>query len=341
VKGSFVVVAILGALAAGCEGHSEKSLSGTGSTFIAPLMSRWQGEYGGRGKVSYESVGSVVGVQRLAGGVFDFACTDAPLGEEQLARLKKANGEVIHVPLVLGAVVPAYNLDGVTDPLTFSGPVLADIYLGKITRWDDPALKELNPGVSLPAKEVAVIHRDDGSGTSYVWTDYLAKVSPEWKAKVGVGVSVNWPAGTGASGNEGTATKVKKTPGALAFLPLAYASKDDVKTGLVKNREGVAVKASSESVTAAASAAPGAIPDDLRYSLTDAPGKDSYPISGTTWAVVVEKQPSEKGRALVAFLRWATHEGQDHVAELGYAPLPAGLVQRVETALTRVGAGKP
>jgi phosphate transport system substrate-binding protein len=336
-----VVVVVLAAVASGCGGRSEKSLRGTGSTFIAPLMSRWQTEYASQGKVSYEAVGSAVGVQRLAGGIFDFACSDAPLNDQQLALLSKANGDVIHVPLVLGAVVPAYNLEEATQPLTFTGSVLADIYLGKITRWNDKALKDLNPDASLPDREIAVIHRNDGSGTSYIWTDYLAKVSPEWKDKVGVGVSVNWPTGKGASGNEGTETQVKTTPGALAYLPLAYTAKDDLKIGRVKNREGVAVKASGESVTAAADAALTAIPADLRYSLTDAPGKDSYPISGTTWAIVFEKQSPEKGRALVAFLRWATHEGQEHVAELHFARLPAGLVEKADKVLGRLGAGNP
>jgi phosphate transport system substrate-binding protein len=334
-------VALLSAL--GCGGRSEQPLSGSGSTFVAPLMGRWEDEYARarRGKVTYESVGSVVGVRRLAGGVFDFACTDAPLSEEQLRALADANGEVIHVPLVLGAVVPAYNLSDTAEPLALSGPVLADIYRGKLTRWNDRAIQDLNPGAALPDREIAVIHRADASGTTYIWSDYLSKVSPEWQKAVGTGVSLTWPAGKGAMGNEGTAAEVRKTPGALAYVPLAYAARDHIKTARVKNREGVAVSASPESVTAAAGAALADLPDDLRYSLTDAPGKDSYPISGTVWAVVFVKQPAGKGRALVNFLRWATHEGQDQAVDLHYARLPAGLVERLDKKLDRLAADKP
>jgi phosphate transport system substrate-binding protein len=336
------VLAFLCALTAGCGGRAGQPLSGSGSTFIAPLMNRWQADYAGtnKGKITYESVGSVVGVRRLGGGVLDFACTDAPLGEEQLRALATANGEVVHIPLVLGAVVPAYNLPEVTEPLTPSGPVLADIYLGRVTRWNEPAIRDLNPGAALPDREIAVIHRGDGSGTTYIWSDYLSKVSPAWREKVGSGVSLTWPVGKGVMGNEGTAAEVRKTPGAIAYLPLAYAARDDVQPARVKNAAGRAVRASAESVTAAG-AALADLPDDLRYSLTDAPGPDSYPISGTVWAVVFVKQPPGKGRALVEFLRWATHEGQEQAAELRYARLPPGLVERVDKKLDRLAAHKP
>jgi phosphate transport system substrate-binding protein len=305
------------------------------------MMTRWETAYAPRGKFTYESVGSVVGLQRLNTGAFDFACTDVPLDQEQLARARKARGAVLHIPLVLAAVVPAYNLEGLKAPLTFTGPVLADIYLGKITRWNDKALADQNPGVALPDKDIVVIHRTDASGTSHVWTDYLSRVSAEWKEKVGVGVLVNWPAGVGGIGNEGTTSRLTKTPGALAYLPLALAVERGLPVGRVKNREGVPVTPSLESVTAAANAALPAVPDDLCFSLTDAPGKDSFPICGTTWAVVFVNQPPGKETAVVDFLRWAMHEGQEYVGALQYAPLPAGLVERIDQTLKQVSASQP
>jgi phosphate transport system substrate-binding protein len=333
-----ILGAVLAGLAVGCGSTPPPTLTGTGSSFIAPMMTRWKGDYASKGAVNYESVGSTQGVQQLNTGAFDFACTDAPLSKDELEKARKARGEVIHIPLVLGAVVAAYNLDAVKEPLTFSGPVLADIYLGKITRWNDKALKELNPGAALPDAEILAIHRDDSSGTSHTWTEYLAKVSPEWKHKVGVSASPTWPAGVAARGSEGVTTRLKNTPGALAYLPLAYILENDLKAGLVKNREGVAVKPTLQSVTAAASAALPTIPDDLSLSLTDPPGQDSYPICSATWAVLFVRQSPEKARALVAFLRWATHEGQASVDEQQYARLPDGLVERIDQKLAQVGA---
>ncbi len=303
-------------------------------------MKRWQTEYAGIGSLSYEAVGSAVGLQRLNSGAFDFACTDEPLDHEQLAKARKARGEVLHIPLVLGAVVPAYNLDEAKSPLIFSGPVLADIFLGKIKRWNDPALLDSNPGVKLPDKEITVIHRTDPSGTTYIWTDYLSRVSPEWKDKVGVGGSVSWPAGVGGIGNDGTASRLKKTPGALAYLPMIYAVQQSLPLGQVKNRQGTPIPPTLASVTAAAASLT-TIPDDLCYSLTDAPGKDAFPICGTTWAVLFVKQPPGKDKALVKFLRWATHEGQDHLAALQYARLPDTLVERIDQKLEQVTAGQP
>lgn len=312
-----------------------QSLSGTGSTFIAPIMKKWEGDYASKGKFTYEAVGSTIGLQRLDSGAFDFVCSDEPMTDDQIEKVKKARGEVVHIPLVLGAVVPAYNLD-IDTPLTFSGPVLADIYLGKITRWDDMALAELNPGVKLPEnKEITVLHRTEGGGTSYVWTDYLAKVSPEWKSKVGVGAKVEWPTGVGAIGNEALAARLKKTPGGISYMPLTYAIQNGEKTGLVKNKAGAAIKPSLESVTAAASGAVASMPDDLRFSLTDPPGADAYPICATTWAIVF-KQPT-KPKELTEFLRWTTHEGQDQLAPLSYARLPAGLVARIDQKIAQLG----
>lgn len=302
------------------------------------MMSRWAADYDkARGvKVNYQSVGSGGGIQQMIAKTFDFGCTDAPLNEEQLKKARETGGEVVHIPLVMGAVVVAYNLDEAKEPLRFTGPVLADIFLGKIKRWNDKALQGLNPGVSLPDKEIGVVHRSDGSGTTYIWADYLSKVSPEWKAKVGVGTSVNWPIGVGQKGSEGVTGQVKRSPGSLTYVELTYALHNKVPFGQVQNREGVFITPSLESVTAAAAGALATIPDDLRYSLTDAPGKDAYPLSGTVWAVIYVNQPKDKGQAVVDFLRWITHEGQELAGELQYARLPAGLIERLETKLNQV-----
>jgi phosphate transport system substrate-binding protein len=322
----------------GCGGGGKPRLNGAGSTFVYPMMSKWAAEYDkAKGvEVNYQSIGSGGGIQQMTAKTADFGCTDGPMNEEQLQKAKETGGEVVHIPLVMGAVVPAYNLEGVTEPLTFSGPLLADIFLGKVKKWNDKAIQDLNPGVALPDKDIGVVHRSDGSGTTYVWVDYLAKVSPEWKKRVGVATSVDWPAGEGAKGNEGVAGRVKASPGAIGYIELIYALQNDIKFGLVKNKEGAAIKADLKSITAAADNALKEIPEDLRYSITDAAGKDSYPISGTTWAVVYVNQPSGKGQQVVDFLRWATHEGQQFTEDLHYAKLPPGLVERVDKKLASI-----
>jgi phosphate transport system substrate-binding protein len=255
------------------------------------------------------------------------------MNEEQLKKAQEVGGSVVHIPLVMGGDVPAFNLPQVSEQLKFSGPVLADIFLGKIKKWNDSALQELNPNVSLPEQEIVVVHRSDGSGTTYIWVDYLSKVSPEWKTKVGVGTSVNWPTGIGQKGNEGVAGQVRRSPGSIGYIELIYALQNNIKYGSVRNREGAFVSADLESVSAAADAALTNIPDDLRYSITDAPGSKSYPISGTVWAVSYVSNPGGKGAAVREFLRWCTHEGQQFTGALHYSPLPAGLVQRLEKKL--------
>jgi phosphate transport system substrate-binding protein len=339
VKRIFLAITLL---AVGCGQPSvDQPLTGGGSTFVKPLMEKWQSEYSAKGKVTYESVGSGEGVKRMDTGVYDFVCTDAALENSELEKLKKTGGELLHIPIILGAVVPAYNLDEVQEPLIFDGPTLAGMYLGMITRWNDKALKNLNPKIELPDKAITLIHRADNSGTTHVWTDYLSKISPEWKSNYGIASSLTkWPVGGSAMGNDGVTTKLKETAGGLAYLPLSYAYKGDFKIGLVKNKEGAAIKATTESVTAAAASALATMPDDLRYSLVDAPGKDSYPISGTTWAVVYVKQPAGKAKPLAQFLRWATHEGQAHAANLHYAQLPPGLVERLDKKLDQLN-GNP
>ncbi|MCC7085052.1 MAG: phosphate ABC transporter substrate-binding protein PstS [Pirellulales bacterium] len=307
-----------------------------------PMMSKWSSEYDKSKsvKVNYQSVGSGGGIQQMTVKTFDFGCTDAPLNNEQLQKARATGGEVLHIPLTMGAIVPAYNLDEVQAPLRFTGPVLADIFLGKITKWDEKPIRDLNPDATLPNKDIAVVRRSDGSGSTFIWTDYLAKVSPACKTQVGIGTSVNWPTGVGQKGNEGVAGQVKRTSGSIGYIELTYALQNKINYGLVRNKEAEFVHANLESVTAAANGALAEIPDDLRYSLTDQPSSGAYPISGTVWAVLYTNQPAEGGRAVVDFLRWVTHEGQQYSAELHFARLPQGLVERVEKKLNQVQFGR-
>jgi phosphate transport system substrate-binding protein len=324
--------------AAGCGGPR---LNAGGSTFVYPMMSTWADEYRkAHGvEINYQSIGSGGGIQQMTAKTFDFGCTDGPMNDEQLKKCRETGSEPLHIPLVLGAVVPTYNLTELNEPLKFTGPVLADIFLGNIKKWNDKALKDLNPDAALPDKEIVVVHRSDGSGTTYVWLDYLAKVSPQWAKDVGVATSVNWPVGIGQKGNEGVAGQVRRSPGSIGYVELEYALQNKMSVGTVKNKEGVFIMPSLKSVTAAADNSLMTIPDDLRYSITDAAGKDSYPISGTTWAVVYDKLPAGKGQQVVDFLRWVTHEGQQHCEALNYSRLPAGLVERLEKKLDQIKVG--
>ena len=323
---------------AGCGGGQNKRLTGAGSTFVYPMMSKWTSEYGkAKGiEINYQSIGSGGGIQQMTAKTVDFGCTDGPMNQEQLDKAKAVAGEVVHIPLVMGAVIPTYNLDEVNEPLRFTGRVLADIFLGKIKKWNDPALRDLNRNAPLPDKEIVVVHRSDGSGTTYIWVDYLAKVSPEWKTKVGVGTSVNWPCGIGQKGNEAVAGQVQRSPGSIGYIELIYALQNNIKFGSVQNKEGTFVTASLESVTAAANASLTDIPDDLRYSITDAPGKASYPVSGTVWAVVYVNDPTGRGQQVRDFLHWVTHDGQRYAEALHYSQLPRGLVERLEKKLDQI-----
>jgi len=331
-------LACLGVACFGCGGPAKPRLNGAGSTFVYPMMSKWGAEYDKAQsvEVNYQSIGSGGGIQQMTAKTADFGCTDGPMNEEQLKKAKEVGGDVVHLPLVMGAVVPAYNLEEVKEPLVFSGPVLADVFLGKIKKWDDKAIQDLNPGVQLPPKDIGIVHRSDGSGTTYIWVDYLSKVSPEWKKKVGVATSVDWPAGEGAKGNEGVAGRVKDAPGTLGYIELIYALQNNITFGKVQNKAGTTIKADLASVTAAGENSLSNIPDDLRYSITDADGKDSYPICGTTWAVVYVNQPADKGQQVVDFLRWCTHDGQQFCEDLHYAKLPKGLVEKVEKKLDSI-----
>jgi eukaryotic-like serine/threonine-protein kinase len=314
-------------------------LNGGGSTFVNPLMQHWAGIYlkSRRVRIDYQAVGSGRSLDGVLNRVYVFGCSDAPLTDQQLARARKAGDDLLHVPLVLGAVVPAYNLPGVTNgQLRFTGPVLADIYLGKITHWSDPALKVANPGIKLPTLPITPVHRADSSGTTFIWTDYLSRVSGAWKARFGAVLQMKWPCGLEGQGNNGVADEVSRTVGSLGYLELSYALGNNLPVGRVKNRAGNFIAPSLESVTAAADALTD-VPADLRLPLLDVAGAGTYPVVGATYALVHRNQAGNPaGRELVAFLRWATHEGQAHVKELYYAPLPPELVQRIDAALATI-----
>jgi phosphate transport system substrate-binding protein len=342
-----LIVVVVGALAAiGLQYRNtmppEPALQGAGSTFVDPLMVQWSTRYEKSEagcRIGFQSVGSGLGIKWLLNRKLDFACSDAPLSEDQMAKISEAGDKAIHVPLVLGAVVPVYSLGGLKQQLQFTGPVLADIYLGKITKWNDKTLCDLNPGVQLPDEKIVVVHRSNGSGTTYIWSDYLSKVSTAWKDTVGAGTEVKWPTGVAESGNQGVAEKVQKTSASIGYIELTYAFRLDLAYGLVRNREGEFVRASIPSVMKAADNSLGTIPEDLRYSLTDAPGKGSYPIVGTTWAILRNRQPAQKGRQLFDFLSWAIGNGQAHVETLLYARLPEALVERARKKINEIDLG--
>lgn len=313
-------------------------INGAGATFPYPIYSKWFSEYNKLKpaiQINYQSIGSGGGIRQLQNQTVFFGASDGPMSDDQLAA---APGRILHLPTVLGSVVPAYNLPGVAAELKFTGPLLADIFLGKVTKWNDPALAKINPGVALPARDITVVHRSDGSGTSYVWVDYLAKVSPEWKQKVGVATSVSWPVGLGGKGNEGVAGLVKQTEGAIGYVEPVYAVQNKIPYGSVQNMDGAFVKSSIASVTAAAaSAAAAKMPADFRVSITNAPGKDAYPISSFTWMLFYEA-PKDKARAkaMVDFMQWALTDGQKFAADLGYSPLPAAVVKLELDALKKI-----
>jgi phosphate transport system substrate-binding protein len=312
-------------------------ITGAGATFPYPIYSKWFTEYNKlqpNVQINYQSIGSGGGIRQISNRTVFFGATDGPMTQEQL---DAAPGKILHFPTVLGADVPVYNVAGVSAPLKFSGAVLADIFLGKITKWNDPAIAKLNAGVSLPAADITVVHRSDGSGTTYIWVDYLAKVSPKWKQKVGVNTSVNWPVGVGGKGNEGVAGLVKQTPGSIGYVELIYALQTRISYGSVQNLAGRFVAASTESVTAAAAEAAKKMPPDFRVSITNAPGETAYPISSFTWLLLYEA-PQDKAQAkiMIDFMNWALTDGQKFAAELGYAPLPPAVVEMEKKALLKI-----
>jgi phosphate transport system substrate-binding protein len=319
-------------------GGAKVSLTGAGATFPQPLYVKWAAEYAKAHpnvRINYQGIGSGGGIKQVTEKTVDFGATDGPMTEEQL---KKAPG-ILHIPMTMGAVVPIYNLPGVNKPLVFSGPVLAELFLGKITKWNDPKIAQLNPGVNLPDQTVTIVHRSDGSGTSYIWTDYLSKVSKDWENGPGRSTNVNWPVGRGAKGNDGIASDVKQNAGSLGYVELIYAANNNIAYGDVTGPSGKPVHASEQTVSAAAAAAKD-VPDDLRFSITNADSDNAYPISSLTWILVYKDQPdANKGKALMDFLWWATHDGQALAAPMHYAPLQRELLPKVEEKIRSVTAG--
>ena len=311
------------------------TINGAGATFPYPIYSKWFDEYQKTHpniRINYQSIGSGGGIKQLTEQTVFFGASDGPMTD---AQLQAAHGAILHFPTVLGGVVPIYNAEGVTQPLHFSGALLAGIYLGKITKWNDPAIAQLNPGVKLPAADVVVVHRSDGSGTTYIFCDFLSKVSSDFKQKVGVATSVSWPAGVGAKGNEGVSGLVRQTPGAIGYVELIYALQNKITFGDVQNSAGKFVTASLESVTAAAAGV--TMPDDFRVSITNADGAGAYPIASFTWMLLYQ-HPTDKARsaAMVDFLKWALADGQKFAPNLGYAPLPQPVVAKEIQALAKV-----
>lgn len=315
--------------------HAQSGLliNGAGATFPNPIYTKWFDEYHkahGNIEINYASVGSGAGIKQVTDGTVDFGASDGPMNDEQMKAYQDKYGFGIqHFPTVLGAVVPTYNLPGVNTSLNFTPEALAGIFLGKITKWNDPAIAGANTGVNLPAADIVVVHRAEGSGTTYVWTDYLSKISDEWKTRVGKGGSVNWPAGIGAKGNEGVTGVVKEQPNSIGYVELIYAVQNKISYGAVKNSAGVFVKADLAGVSAAAAGAAKNMPQDYRVSITDAPGKSAYPIASFTWLLIPKKiQDAGKRDALKGFLKWMLTDGQNYAETLSYAKLPKEVVAK-------------
>ncbi len=316
---------------------AQANLNGAGATFPYPIYSKWFSEYHKLHpdiQINYQPIGSGGGIRQVIAGTVDFGATDGPMTDDQL---KEAKIKILHVPTVLGAAVPAYNVPGVTGELKFTPQVLAGIFLGTITNWNDKAIAAANPGVSLPNQDIIVVHRSDGSGTTYIFTDYLAKVSPEWKNQVGKGTSVKWPTGgIGGKGNEGVAGSIRTLPGSIGYVELIYAVQNNIAYGSIRNSAGVFLKATLEGVTAAAASVK-SMPADFRVSITDAPGKDSYPISSFTWLLIpAQSKDPAKGKILADFLNWMVTDGQKMAAPLSYAPLPDSVAEKVKEEIKKV-----
>ena len=315
-------------------------LNAAGATFPYPMYSKWFDSYHQKFPnlaFNYQSIGSGGGIKQVTEGTVDFGATDGPMNEAQLKEFHDKHGfGILHFPTVMGADVPVYNVSGVNTDLVFTADALAGIFLGKITKWNDPELVKANPGVKFPAADIVVVHRSDGSGTTYIWTDYLSKVSKEWETKAGRGTSVNWPVGLGGKGNEGVAGQVQQTPNSIGYVELIYAVQNKMKTGKVKNMAGAVVEASLASVTAAAASSK-EMPEDFRVSITNAPGKDAYPISSFTWLLVPEKiTDPAKNKAIKDFVKWMLADGQSMTSALAYAPLPKTVVAKEMKAIAKI-----
>jgi phosphate transport system substrate-binding protein len=317
-------------------------LTGAGATFPYPLYSKWFSDYATRTgvKINYQSIGSGGGIRQLIEGTVDFGASDSPMTDEEMAKAK--GGPVVHIPMVMGADVITYNIEGLSRPLNLTGEVIADIFLGKIKKWNDARIAALNGNAALPNQDILVVHRSDGSGTTYIFTDYLSAVSPAWKNGPGRGKEVQWPAGLGAKGNEGVAGQVKQTPGAIGYTELAYAKQNRLAYAAVQNAAGEFVLPTIESTTAAAAGVMSRLPDntDYRISIVNPPGAGAYPIASFTWILIYQNQPdADKGKKLVDFLKWALREGDASAAALDYAPLPAQMDTRLEQRVQTVAIG--
>src|SRR5476649_2024051 len=327
MKRSAYLLLVVLSLAAIAVAEGTLSINGAGATFPYPMYSKWFDEYHKKDadvEINYQSIGSGGGIKQVTEGTVDFGASDGPMNDTQLAEFKTKRGcDVLHFPTVLGADVPTYNIPGVTGELNFTPEALAGIFLGKIAKWNDPEIAKANPGVKLPGSDIVVIHRSEASGTTYIWVDYLAKVSPEWKTKVGVGSAVSWPVGLGGKGNEGVSGQIKQTENSIGYVELIYAVQNKMSYGKVKNQAGVFVKADLAGVTAAAAGAAANMPDDFRVSITNAPGKAAYPISSFTWLLIPSKiQDPAKKKAIKDFVTWMLGPGQKMSEALSYAPLP-------------------
>jgi phosphate transport system substrate-binding protein len=338
-NGAFLVLAGIGVLAVAASG--ETLINATGATFPYPMYSKWFNEYKKMHpdvQINYQSRGSGAGIQQVTAGTVDFGASDGPMDDKQLKEFQDKRGsEILHFPTVLGAVVPTYNIPGVTEPLNFTPEALAGIYLGKITKWNDPEIAKANPGVKLPNADIVVVHRAEASGTSFIWTDYLSKVSKEWEMMVGRGTSVKWPVGLGGQGSEGLTGQVKQTPNSIGYVELTYALQNKIPYGKVKNAAGQFVQADLASVTAAAASASKTIPDDFRVSITNAQGKAAYPIASFTWLLIPAKisDPAKK-KALTDFLAWMLKDGQTMTEALSFAPLPKDVVAKETKAIAKI-----
>ena len=329
---STILLAVAASVAASAE-----TINAAGATFPAPIYQKWFEEYRRAHpdvQINYQSVGSGAGIQQLTQGTVDFGASDMPMTDDQISKITKF--KVLHFPTVLGGVVPVYNIAGVTVELKFTGDTLAGIFLGNIKKWNDAALKKDNPGVNLPNEDITVVHRSDGSGTSFVWSDYFSKVSPEWKSKVGASTSVNWPVGLGGKGNEGVAGLVKQTPSSIGYVELIYAAQNKMSYGLVRNAAGAFVKADFNTVSEAAAGAAKNMPEDFRVSITNAPGKNAYPIATFTWLLIPNKLDGTKKTAITGFLKWMLAAGQKDAEGMSYAPLPKPVVSKEEKQIASI-----
>jgi phosphate transport system substrate-binding protein len=340
---TLLTISLAGCGSPGGGGNSEIKIQGAGATFPNPIYQKWFAEYNKAHtnvKFDYQSIGSGGGIKQISSRTVDFGGSDAPMKDEEL---KAAPGELLHIPTVLGAVVVTYNLPSVKTELNLTPEAIAGAFLGKITRWNDAAIASSNAGLSLPDAPITIVHRSDGSGTSFVFTDYLSKVSPEWKEKVGAGGAVQWPAGGGEKSNEGVTGRVKQTPNSMGYTELIYAEENKLPVASIRNSTGQFVRPSLDSTTAAASSIAGQMPDDLRVSITNAPGGTAYPISSFTYLLVYkEQQDQAKGKALVDFLWWAIHDGEQMAKDKLYAPLPDEVVKKAETKIKSITfQGKP